>query len=70
MISALERIDCQAHVFCCDIGNEERLHAVIKEIQTGLPPIRGCINYSVRWADSVFENMTHEGWQTSIKQKV
>ncbi|OGM44452.1 hypothetical protein ABOM_006955 [Aspergillus bombycis] len=70
MISTLQSMDCQPHVFCCDIADEQRLGATVKEIQANYPPIRGCINCSVSWADSAFENMTYNEWRTSIKSKV
>ncbi|KAE8355492.1 iterative type I polyketide synthase [Aspergillus coremiiformis] len=70
MISVLESMGCQCHVICCDISNEPRLAAVIKEIQENYPPIRGCINCSASWADSAFENMTYGEWRRPIKSKV
>ncbi|PYI08862.1 hypothetical protein BO78DRAFT_440483 [Aspergillus sclerotiicarbonarius CBS 121057] len=69
-LSTLSTTGCQTAVFCCDISNSTRLSAIINQIQSTHPPIRGCINCSVAWADSIFENMSHAHWQASLGPKV
>ncbi|RAL02560.1 type I polyketide synthase [Aspergillus ibericus CBS 121593] len=69
-LSTLSTAGCQTTIFRCDISNATQLGAIIHEIQTTHPPIRGCINCSVAWADSIFENMTHTQWQASLGPKV
>ncbi|RWA08359.1 hypothetical protein EKO27_g6749 [Xylaria grammica] len=35
-----------------------------------LPPIKGCINATMVLQDSIFENMTHAQWSSTIRSKV
>ncbi|KAL4788819.1 hypothetical protein BDV19DRAFT_395631 [Aspergillus venezuelensis] len=72
LLSALEKLGCQSHVFSCNIADQKSLGDVVETVQTdpNIPPIKGLINCSVAWADSTFENMAHTQWQTSLEPKV
>lgn len=54
----------------CDVSCEESLARVLAECAETMPPIRGCINAAMVLQDAVFENMTHEQWQLTIRSKV
>ncbi|KAI9931732.1 hypothetical protein MW887_010311 [Aspergillus wentii] len=70
MTRQLGKKGCQAYVIQCDITDPDRLREVITECEETLPPIKGCINCSVAWADGGFETMSHESWQKSLKPKM
>ncbi|TGJ80280.1 hypothetical protein E0Z10_g8483 [Xylaria hypoxylon] len=58
----------------CDVSSVAQLSAALRDALTSStpkwPPIKGCINATMVLQDSIFENMTHAQWSTSIRSKV
>lgn len=54
----------------CDVSDTASLQRVLDEYARVMGPIRGCINAAMVLQDSVFDNMTHAQWQTTIASKV
>ncbi|PVI00072.1 polyketide synthase PksD [Periconia macrospinosa] len=53
----------------CDLSVPNAVQELVSNY-THMGQIRGCINASMVLQDSVFENMTHSQWQTTIRSKV
>ncbi|KAK7211022.1 hypothetical protein V2G26_018200 [Clonostachys chloroleuca] len=53
----------------CDVSSAESLSQVLEEC-SGMPPVRGCFNASMVLNDSVFDNMTHDQWNRTLRSKV
>ncbi|KAJ5660180.1 hypothetical protein N7507_006631 [Penicillium longicatenatum] len=70
MISNLQGLGCQLHIFTCDVADAERLRYIIGKCSASLPPIKGCIQGSMVLRDGAFVNMSFEDWQTAIRPKV
>jgi hypothetical protein len=47
MVSELERLGCDAHIFACDLVDRCRLRTVLDDCHRILPPIKGCIQCSM-----------------------
>ncbi|KAI0100989.1 fatty acid synthase S-acetyltransferase [Nemania sp. FL0031] len=58
----------------CDVSSVTQLSAALDNAlinsTPAWPPIKGCINATMVLQDSIFENMTHAQWSTSIRSKV
>ncbi|KAH9905928.1 hypothetical protein F4778DRAFT_779319 [Xylariomycetidae sp. FL2044] len=54
----------------CDVSSKEELASLLEDCSKTMPPIKGCINAAMHLQDTVFENMTHEQFATSIRSKV
>ncbi|KAI1170512.1 polyketide synthase PksD [Nemania sp. FL0916] len=54
----------------CDVSSVDSLSDAIQQYGASLPPIRGVINATMTLNDSVFDNMSHEQWQQTIRSKV
>ncbi|KAI1342766.1 hypothetical protein F5Y15DRAFT_428725 [Xylariaceae sp. FL0016] len=53
----------------CDVSSKADLSSALEECSRTMPPIKGCINAAMHLEDSIFENMTHEQWRTTIQSK-
>ncbi|CAH0050429.1 unnamed protein product [Clonostachys solani] len=54
----------------CDVASQESLSQVLDDCEKTMPPIRGCINAAMVLNDSIFENMTHDQWERTVRSKV
>ncbi|RYC59250.1 hypothetical protein CHU98_g6953 [Xylaria longipes] len=58
----------------CDISSATEVSTALTSALTSttpnLPPIKGCINATMVLQDSIFENMTHAQWSSTIRSKV
>ncbi|KAF3083341.1 hypothetical protein TWF102_000749 [Orbilia oligospora] len=54
----------------CDISDDKALEATINSLTGAIPPIKGCIQASMVLKSSVFTNMTHLEWTSTIAPKV
>ncbi|KAI0444956.1 polyketide synthase PksD [Xylaria telfairii] len=54
----------------CDVSSKDALSDLLVQCSKTMPPIRGCINAAMALHDSVFENMTHQQWEGTIRSKV
>ncbi|KAK4209240.1 hypothetical protein QBC37DRAFT_450775 [Rhypophila decipiens] len=50
-----------------DVSNAEDLGRLVEECGR---PIKGCINAAMVLNDSIFDNMTHEQWEITLKSKM
>ncbi|KAI1453481.1 hypothetical protein F4805DRAFT_478404 [Annulohypoxylon moriforme] len=70
VVSELEARGVKLITSPCDVGSADSLSALLQDCATSIPPIRGCINSAMVLQDSIFENMTHAEWSTTIQSKV
>lgn len=54
----------------CDASDATALRRVLHDCAPTMGPIKGCINAAMVLRDSVFDNMTHTQWQTTIRSKI
>ncbi|KGO73766.1 Acyl transferase/acyl hydrolase/lysophospholipase [Penicillium italicum] len=54
----------------CDISNGESLDNALRESQSQMPRIKGCIQAAMVSRDACFEEMSYQFWQESISPKV
>ncbi|KAI0433002.1 hypothetical protein F5Y09DRAFT_339185 [Xylaria sp. FL1042] len=54
----------------CDISDTASLKKVLNEVADTMPPIKGCIQGSMVLRDRLFQNMSHEEWQTVFRPKI
>ncbi|KAF9893069.1 hypothetical protein FE257_012480 [Aspergillus nanangensis] len=54
----------------CDVSDEDSVQTAVKESSRLMPPIRGCIQAAMVLDDMLFEDMSHENWQTAVRPKV
>ena len=53
----------------CDITDEAAVAAVIGEIKNQIPPIRGCVHSGMVVETDMFDKMTLEKFQASLRPK-
>ncbi|KAI1455751.1 hypothetical protein F4805DRAFT_459397 [Annulohypoxylon moriforme] len=54
----------------CDVGVAASVTAMLRDCaSSGMPPIKGCINAAMNLQDAIFENMTHEQWESTVNSK-
>ncbi|ESZ94756.1 polyketide synthase [Sclerotinia borealis F-4128] len=54
----------------CDVSSLESLSELLETCGRTMPPVRGCINATMVLQDTIFDNMTHEQWESTIQSKV
>jgi NADPH:quinone reductase-like Zn-dependent oxidoreductase/SAM-dependent methyltransferase/aryl carrier-like protein len=54
----------------CDISNRDQLTTAIRDIQSEMPPIKGCIQAAMVLHNVAFTNMSMEAWNSAINPKV
>jgi acyl transferase domain-containing protein/NADPH:quinone reductase-like Zn-dependent oxidoreductase/NAD(P)-dependent dehydrogenase (short-subunit alcohol dehydrogenase family)/SAM-dependent methyltransferase/acyl carrier protein len=69
-VSELREQGIRVEVLSCDVSSLPVLSESIAEISKTMPPIKGCINAAMVLKDAVFENMTHQMWQTTLNSKI
>ncbi|RYP74561.1 hypothetical protein DL769_003988 [Monosporascus sp. CRB-8-3] len=57
-------------VYKCDVGDAASLDAAMTQCRAEMPRVRGVIHGGMVLRDSIFQNMTHSDWQTTLKPKV
>ncbi|KAI0880462.1 uncharacterized protein GGS22DRAFT_182315 [Annulohypoxylon maeteangense] len=70
IVKELGERGCRVVAHRCDVASASDLSALLEECSTTLPSIRGCINAAMALQDSIFENMSHAQWSTTIRSKV
>ncbi|TGJ78623.1 hypothetical protein E0Z10_g10141 [Xylaria hypoxylon] len=55
---------------CCDLCSPPTIQAVLAECDCTMPPVKGYINSANILQDSIFENMTYEQWDLTVRTKV
>jgi NADPH:quinone reductase-like Zn-dependent oxidoreductase/SAM-dependent methyltransferase len=71
-VTGLRAVGCRVVPMACDVANKEDLARALRacEMEEKLPPVRGIVNGAMALQDSIFDKMTLEDWQTSIRPKV
>ncbi|KAI8944505.1 KR domain-containing protein [Xylaria longipes] len=54
----------------CDVSQFTSISEVLNDCARRMPPIRGCINAAMVLQDAVFQNMSYEQWELTIRSKV
>lgn len=70
IVDELKQRGCAAHIFTCDISDENGMRDVISQCANSLPPIRGVVQSAAVLNDSIYGNMTHGLWQKAIAPKI
>ncbi|KAJ4422355.1 Type I Iterative PKS [Gnomoniopsis sp. IMI 355080] len=61
---------CNVVVRNCDIAHRESLMALLTELASSMPPIRGVIQAAMALHDTILPKLTYEQWQSSLQPKV
>ncbi|KAI1087095.1 hypothetical protein F5B19DRAFT_500382 [Rostrohypoxylon terebratum] len=70
-VAELREAGCRAMAVNCDVSIAGHLAKALRKCkEEGLPPVRGVIQGAMVLRDSVFEHMSLDDWQTSIRPKV
>lgn len=71
-LAELSAAGCQVDVLRCDVTREQDVQAVFDSLAAASPvrAVRGVVQCAMVLADSVFENMTYQQWQTAFEPKV
>lgn len=54
----------------CDVTVADSLQRVLEDYGSAMGPIRGCVNATMVLQDSIFDNITHAQWESTIRSKV
>lgn len=60
----------RVRAFKGDVTEAASFRAAMDQCGRDLPPIKGVVQMAMVLRDTVFENMTHEWWETGLKPKV
>jgi len=71
-VAGMREAGCRVVPMACDVANMDHLARALRacEMEEKLPPVRGIVNGAMALQDSIFEKMTLQDWQTSIRPKV
>lgn len=71
-VAGLREVGCRVVAISCDVANKDDLKRALHicSHDEKMPPIRGVVNSAMALQDSLFEQMTLENWQTSLRPKV
>lgn len=61
---------CNVVVRNCDIAQKESLLALLADMKSLIPPIRGVIQAAMALHDTILPRLTYEQWQSSLQPKV
>ncbi|KAI8966135.1 hypothetical protein F5Y11DRAFT_366391 [Daldinia sp. FL1419] len=54
----------------CDVSSADSVTAMLQDCaHRKVPPVKGCINATMDLQDAVFESMTHEQWERTMRSK-
>ncbi|KAI9660404.1 MAG: Type I Iterative PKS [Bathelium mastoideum] len=70
MLKQLEKDGVRVFATACDVGSRRSLEDTLRECETTMPPIKGCIQASGVLKDIMYKDMTFEDWTSSINCKV
>ncbi|KAM0800892.1 putative polyketide synthase [Usnea florida] len=70
LLAELQRRGIQASAYKADISDSYSLEAAVTQSNKDHPPIRGVIQCAMVLQDTIFEKMTHDQWQKSLRPKV
>ncbi|KIX96006.1 uncharacterized protein Z520_08261 [Fonsecaea multimorphosa CBS 102226] len=70
LVDELGKAGVVTKVYACDVSDKIAMTKVIADCTAELPPIKGVIQSASVLQDSIYENMTHDQWSTSIRPKV
>ncbi|KAI0188222.1 hypothetical protein EV127DRAFT_498288 [Xylaria flabelliformis] len=70
LVSELERQGIQIAAPPCDLCSPSAVHSALSECYGIMPPIKGYINSANKLQDSIFENMTYEQWDLTVRTKI
>ncbi|RYO83338.1 hypothetical protein DL766_002690 [Monosporascus sp. MC13-8B] len=54
----------------CDVSSSSSLSAMLDDCAKTMPPIKGCINAAMVLQDAVFENMSYQQWDLTLRSKI
>ncbi|KAL4971435.1 hypothetical protein BDW66DRAFT_165239 [Aspergillus desertorum] len=71
-VAGLREVGCRVVAISCDVADKDDLTRALRICthDEKLPPIRGVVNSAMALQDSLFEQMTLENWQASLRPKV
>ncbi|KAJ5971622.1 uncharacterized protein N7479_001540 [Penicillium vulpinum] len=71
-VAGLREVGCHVVAISCDVADKNDLARALNICthDEKLPPIRGVVNSAMALQDSLFEQMTLENWQASLRPKV
>ncbi|TVY83944.1 Reducing polyketide synthase [Lachnellula suecica] len=70
VVDFLRSNGAKVSVFNCDISNAEQVQHMINQSEKEMPPIRGVIQGAMVLKDNLFQNMSIEDYNISIRPKV
>ena len=69
-LADLKNLGAHPVSFACDITNYESLKAVVQQISSELPPIKGLVQGAMVLNDIYFEEMDYEPWVATAQPKI
>lgn len=71
-VAGLHKVGCRVVAISCDVADKDDLAKALRVCrdEQKLPSVRGVVNSAMALHDSIFERMTLEDWQTSLRPKV
>ncbi|RYP75275.1 hypothetical protein DL771_002495 [Monosporascus sp. 5C6A] len=54
----------------CDVSEKSQLSKVVEDVKQRFPPIKGVIHCAMDLKDAIYENMTIDDWNASLRPKV
>ncbi|KAI0096862.1 hypothetical protein GGR51DRAFT_489918 [Nemania sp. FL0031] len=70
VLEKLQALGVDARPFAGDIADKSQLQAVLNEIASAMPPIRGVIQGAMVLDDVLFHKMTFEKWVAATRPKI
>lgn len=58
------------NMFACDVSDEQGMKQVLSQCEKDMPPIRGVVQAAAVLNDTLFENMTVDQWNHTVRPKV
>ncbi|GIZ46187.1 hypothetical protein CKM354_000932400 [Cercospora kikuchii] len=70
LINRLVAAGVSAKTYACDVAEKDELTAVLEDIASTMPPIRGVIQGAMVLQDTVFHKMAFEQWVKATRPKI
>ncbi|KAI0436484.1 putative polyketide synthase [Xylaria telfairii] len=70
LVQELHDRGVQVHHPLCDVADTEALAAVLADVATTMPPIKGCIQGAMVLRDATYDQMTYTQWMQALLPKV
>lgn len=58
------------NMYACDVSDEQGMKQALSQCEKDMPPIRGVVQAAAVLNDTLFENMTAEQWNHTVRPKV